>query len=435
LSPNTDVVFYLKEQQLIEELNGKRFQIARTKNEEIFYPLSNSDSPAYKFVEKVSQYDVLRTFFFLKPIKVFTFNTDYPVQIVYPFFPSSQKELIDEIKTGKILSKKVETLKKNAKDIEGEITRLSYNISSEFFSKFFSVILSDPRVLSAIRHKKKEDLLKIMNDAFERNREKLETKIRDVQELITKLRIMMELKSLINAIDNVTLAEDNFGKLSFAINLPSEINDLQSAISEIATLYPIVKVSVSGMCLDCYLRREKPPYTKSVRNVLGKIKLERHCPNCGGEALLYMLSIEFKKDLHRLVITNRLQEAIIGMTLANIDKFSKVYVGKKIQAILNGEYRKSLEADVIAITQDKRLLIAEVTTSSSLDHVVKKATSKAKTFREYNIEYDAYVYISPAIVDSFFRLEKEGDYIFTVKHIPKLNYYIEQHVLKEITKS
>ena len=431
MSPNTDVVFYLKEQQLIEELNGKRFQIARTKNEEVFYPLSNSDSLAYKFVEKVSQYDVLRTLFFLKPIKVFTFNIDYPVQIVYPFFPSSQKELIDEIKTGKILSKKVETLKKNAKGIEDEITRLSYSI----FSTFTSVIFSDRRVLNAIRRKKKEDLVEILRNVFEKNREKLETRIRDIQEMITKLRIMMELRGLLNAIDNVTLAEENFGKLRFAIDLPNEINDLQSAISEIATLHPIVKVSVDVMCLDCYLRREKPPYTKSVRNVLGKIELERHCPNCGGEALLYMLSIEFKKNLHRLVITNRLQEAIIGMTLANIDKFSKVYVGKKIQAILHGEYRKSLEADVIAISQDKRLLIAEVTTSSSLDHVVKKATSKAKTFHNYNIEYDAYVYISPAIVDSFIRLEKGSNYIFTAKHIPKLNYYIEQYVLKEITKS
>ncbi|RLI77807.1 hypothetical protein DRP04_10835 [Archaeoglobales archaeon] len=253
---------------------------------------------------------------------------------------------------------------------------------------------------------------------MERHRDKFEEVVGKSLDIFGKTMYVAELTRLEKALKKMVLAQTNFEILSQAIKLPDEAEYFFDSLTKLPK-HDVSMLGLTSICLECKLRYDKNTYYLSEKNVSQNVNLKIECPNCGGSAVLHYISIGGGGGLKRLVVTRRFQEAIIALTLSELDQIRKIYVGKKVSAVVDGETQKGLEIDIAALTEDGGLLVFEVSTALREPNVVERAIKKLD-FSEYGLPFSKFVYLAPTLFKNYLTIGRHGGYIFSAKHIPNL---------------
>jgi len=253
---------------------------------------------------------------------------------------------------------------------------------------------------------------------LERHRDKFEEVVGKSLDIFGKTMYVAELTRLEKALKKMVLAQTNFEILSQAIKLPDEAEYFFDSLTKLPK-HDVSMLGLTSICLECKLRYDKNTYYLSEKNVSQNVNLKIECPNCGGSAVLHYISIGGGGGLKRLVVTRRFQEAIIALTLSELDQIRKIYVGKKVSAVVDGETQKGLEIDIAALTEDGGLLVFEVSTALREPNVVERAIKKLD-FSEYGLPFSKFVYLAPTLFKNYLTIGRHGGYIFSAKHIPNL---------------
>jgi hypothetical protein len=149
------------------------------------------------------------------------------------------------------------------------------------------------------------------------------------------------------------------------------------------------------------LRRGFEPYRR-IEKYLYKPSLPTKCEKCAGENIFHKLTLEAKSSWAELLSANMLPEFIVGYSLAQSKKVRKVYIHKKVQLVKDGTAQPSRQIDVFSITDLGKILIAEVTTSSDWNDIVRIEKEKTETLK--GIPYDYLLIVTGAHPDRYMPL-------------------------------
>ncbi len=423
MSPDK-VVFYLPQQQVDKGVAYGRVRISRTKGEDILYPLRSRDSLTYRLLEKVARDNILRQLFFTNHHLIYSLNPTYPTGIVIPIFLKSQKDFINRVGKGGSLHERIEQIEQELKEIRKEIDELSFSI----FSDFAITLLSNPTFLQKLKRRKipKEDEFRaVLNDIIEKNKEQLIEIFTKNLDTFGKIVYAMELSQILEATGVIHTAQENYEILSYAVKLPDELERFKDALTKLASSEASI-VSIRSVCLDCKLRFDRDDfYSLEERNMSRIVNLPTECPNCGGSAIIYYLSISGSEGLKELILIHKLQEAIVALALSKFDQIREIYVSKKISAVIDGNVQKGLEIDITAMTEDNRLIIVEVSTTPREDNAVRNVSRKLDRMLEHKIPFDKFIYISPTPFDRILHLGDKA-YVLSAKHLAQLENYVRK---------
>ncbi|MGC2575486.1 MAG: hypothetical protein WA364_28600 [Candidatus Nitrosopolaris sp.] len=78
-------------------------------------------------------------------------------------------------------------------------------------------------------------------------------------------------------------------------------------------------------------------------------------------------------------------EIVIGYAIANLDKVRDVYIHKKINSVIDGNKIDPYEADVIIVTQNNKLFLAEVTVQSDESNLISEISRKCEYLKRAKI--------------------------------------------------
>ena len=130
--------------------------------------------------------------------------------------------------------------------------------------------------------------------------------------------------------------------------------------------------------------------------------------------------------------THWLQEILIGYAVSGIPAIEKVYVHKKIQFVEpNKGPIAGIESDVTIVTNDKKLVLIEVTTQTSLDNIMEDVDKKIKNMNERKIPYHSVGFITSAnVIDGFLTYSKSQNVkIFSPSNLYNLTEFVKRELL------
>ena len=150
-------------------------------------------------------------------------------------------------------------------------------------------------------------------------------------------------------------------------------------------------------------------------------------PACSENGIIHKVKITFPTDLNGLLLgeTNWLYEVFIGHLISNFDFIKNVYVHKKIQPYENGEVKSGVEVDVIAITNDSKLILIEVTKQRDDSNIREHIETKIKILEKHCIPYDKIIYVTASKADQFYDIKEKHTRIFGMSHIPNLKHFVK----------
>lgn len=218
----------------------------------------------------------------------------------------------------------------------------------------------------------------------------------EVQRVETE--VLGKINPVISSIDRIDNAIHNESVLSGLKPIETIGLQLPDTLSKIEAIRG-PKVRVSSICLECMFGSNLDP------NILielhpGRPKIPMTCTKCSGSTILTNILLEVSDDLAPLFFENRIQEFILGYSLAKSSKFDRLYIHKLVSPIVNGKEKPSREIDIFAITNDGRGIAVEVTTTSRESRVPEKASKKRDSLSSIPIQRLFYVSADPTIAES-----------------------------------
>ena len=122
--------------------------------------------------------------------------------------------------------------------------------------------------------------------------------------------------------------------------------------------------------------------------------------------------------------SNWLYDIIIGNAIANMDFVKDVYIHKKIRTVIDGKDQKSIEADITIITNNNKLLLAEVTTQSDNSEITSEIANKCMNLKNSQVPYDKIMYFTSSTSEDFRDLGPFKARIFGLKHLYRLDDFV-----------
>jgi len=180
---NCELIYYLAEQQTIEQFPNFSLQVTRTKNEALFSCLRDLDLHEVEFVKIMADDDILRTFAFLFFSNQFSLSMKYPIIAEYPLFIENQSVLIKSLNMdGMPLKKRKDELEEELKDVQEEVNK-AYQLMT---LNVFSLLIKDPSFMRMLRsgRVKSKELDKIFDRIVERRQDEV---LRIIKEYIIPL--------------------------------------------------------------------------------------------------------------------------------------------------------------------------------------------------------------------------------------------------------
>ncbi len=191
---------------------------------------------------------------------------------------------------------------------------------------------------------------------------------------------------------------------SISINQTVSIPEkMQQILDELSILSKHVYLATNSTCLDCYFAyNDYPPFvstTSSVKNM----NLANECPRCGKKGLIHTISWDYPESISKLIIPDSswFYEIVIGYAIANLDKVRDVYIHKKINSVINGNKIDPYEADVIIVTQNSKLFLAEVTVQSDESNLISEISRKCEYLKKAKIHYDKLMYFTSSVSQTY----------------------------------
>lgn len=411
-----------------ETVDGKTFEIRNTKQEETFLSFSQTNSPLNKLCWMASEDPLLRVLFFIKPDIGIQWNEEYPVLLRYPIFVDFNQDFLASISEGSAKNKMDDFKKKKT-----ESEKNAEDLSSRMMWKLFSIAIGDKQIKDKLRRRKlqvKEDEVNSLFSVIaERHKNQFSVITRDMIDVFGSLTYSLEFYSpLLRAFEKAEEAKDNLSLLSLAVVGKDIAKDFSHSISKLIA-QRIFLATVNSFCMECLPQRGYEPYNVSVKYPAEPL-LESTCKKCGGKTIFHLITLDAPSNFGPLFEENRLPEFIIGFSLAASEKIKKVYIHKNIHVVDKTGPLSGQEVDVFAITNNNKIIIAEITTSKDLNKVWETIHAKEERFK--NIPYDALVFLTSSLaIDEYPRL---GDKIrvFGARHIPDILDNIE-YLIDEIS--
>ncbi len=209
------------------------------------------------------------------------------------------------------------------------------------------------------------------------------------------------------------------------LKLPDQKQQISTALGKLAKH---VTLSIESKCLDCWYEHNQLPFSYQVSRIQ-KLDLISECKLCGGKGVIHKIDVNYPKILEGLLVfdSSWIYEVFIGFALAKLDFIEKIYVHKKIQMYENGEIRPGLEIDVIAVTTDKRLILAEVTKQGDSSNILEVINRKIKNLQAANIPYDKLMYFTSDRQEQFYDVPGNGR-VFCLSHLAEVEKFVADYV-------
>lgn len=413
-----NVIAYLREQQqAIDLVNGNKINITKTKFEEILISFSDYNSKSNEFVNLVSSDDLLRTFFFLESKVDAETNRMYPSKMNVPIILDPEYDFQNMIESRQDMKKQLTDITDEHKKSKQELEDLNIGIIGQLFNKF----IDDDAVISAFKKQRDSDQIKkVIENSFKKRENEFKDILAESNQIVEKDRRFKALETITQTINHAKYAMINSKTLKNCGVLPLHKDQLEDKLTKLASSSTI-NFLMEVLCLDCMFKFDHEPFISVAMN-LEKISLLDTCPRCNGKGLVHQLVFVFPRGLHKVVLpeTNWLHEVIIGYTLAQLPMIKKVYVHKKVSAIIEGVTKSGLQIDVIGITNDDKLVLIEVTSQSDLNNLMVECNNKIKNLKESQISYDLFIYVTSATQLERYIPLSDKDIMMGINHIYKI---------------
>jgi hypothetical protein len=400
--------------------DGRSFTITRTKYDDLLLSFATSDSLSSRFVSTTAEVDILRTFLFLEGSKHPQVNSNYPMAQFFPLVLNPQYNLT-ELLSGAFRTKSDEADKKSKESRK----TLSETMAAASFD-FFGDVLAKPQTLRSLSNlRKAENRRKTIEQLFLASKEESLKMIATWVDIGSNL--VPELNQLSGVTENVALypvGVKNAEVLATRVKLPEAKQALFAELERLASS-DIVQIGTKSFCLDCYFSHSRQSYGSTQSNI-HSFSLPNICPTCRGEGIVHQVVFEYPRGLHQFILpqSNWLQEIIIGYTVAQLPQASKVYVHKILHQNVNGTVSQGVEADVVLVTNDKRMFIIEVTTQTDADNVLREFVKKRDRLNQIGIKYDGLAYVTACPTFQGYHTIDERSRVFGAHHLADLNKFL-----------
>jgi len=426
---NKKVIAYLTPGASVEEreVKGLKLMIHPTKHERALYPFSKPDSCPVKLCELATIDPIARVFFFLKR-EILRVPWIYsPLIASFPILLSYDEQFVDLIfKRDKSVYAPIEVAQKDIDSLADDV----FKLEAETFSLFMSELMKDPyfrSMLTTGRPPKKPKVILerldnlITNPATRGTFDEILRKHRD--HLGKIFEVLLRQLPLISGIEVLKEAKENGDTL-----LEIAENSVQKISETLLRIGNIIPLSYNAVCLECVLRKQLAMPFQATLLYTKDFSLIERCHQCSGRTILHTINIHAPSDLIALIQDERLPEAIVGYTLAQLEDVEEVFVHKKVNPVINGNVRRGAQIDVLAITKDKRLIIVEVTRQSDFETVLnEELIHKTTLLEQIGLKYDVFVCVSglsPKINHGLSVIKAKRAFLLGLKHLSELENWL-----------
>lgn len=418
-------VYLASGEEIVGLADKSRLKVSSQKTDAILSEAVKAGSDTSRFLKAVADDDILRTFFLLSSRQQLNYDERFPASESFPLILSPSYDIFARLE---------EAYSKESKEVRDRRERTMDDIKEVNQSTFYGVIrtiFKDPAIIRA-RTKRAPEFKKSIDLAIERNRDETTAL---ASGFVTKFMSVMQDFQLYNTmVSFLNIAEDaraNANALDNVVRLPAERENLFAALNALAATNT-VKISTESLCLDCYFKYKEEPYSSSTYNAKD-IRLEPSCPRCKDPGVFHKIVVRYPSGLHRLTMpdTYWLPELVIGFKLSDLKEVSRVFIHKKVAAIVEGRGQLSgIESDVSLVTNDGRLVLVEITKQSDLENIFKVAQNKLKNAREKRIPFSSFGYITnSSSVEEFLPLGDGRNRIFFAHHIARIADFVESELV------
>ncbi len=405
--------------------DDKRIKITSQKTDSLFRSFKLSDSSSSKFVRTVSSDPILRTLIFLRGRQIPNLNTKYPLIESYPLIINPEYDLFDTLKS--VYKEEKEEAEKGLGELKEEIK----DVYSTINQKSIELIYTDDEVVNAIRVRRANKIQDAIENAIKRHEGQIKELFSDyIDSSMDRFHYFQILEDVVEYTTILEIAKENSALIHRAVDLSNRDERLYNSLERL-TAENVINLGYECLCLECYYRNKENPYKAEIMNIKN-IKLLKECPRCNRDGLVYKLNLGYPEGLHKILLPDAkwLHEAIIGYSLSTVDEIKKIYIHKKIHNIdERGLEGKGVESDISIVTKDKKLVLLEVTTERSLDHIYDNITRKQINLKEKGIPYYSLGYVTPYIARSDEFLTAGDAKIFMAKHIKEIETFVKLNLL------
>ena len=368
---------------------------------------------------------------FLRSTTTTTFYRSEGIIITYPLILEPTYTFEKKLEERGDYKRRYEVLRKTLEQNNNKIREAWSNMLGEFLN----TVTDQPRIkqLLTTRSQKSldglaQEMTKIVkeNDVVNKH---VKGNVLALSRYMHEAQILLKLKEYGEL---STKAEQNCALLNSSLKLPDNKEQLCSAI---ATLAKHAVFSIEAVCLDCWYEHKEYPFTLEMSRVT-QIDLPNSCQTCSGKGIIYKISCEFPPGVNSLFLEDSswIYEVFIGYAISNYNFIKKVYVHKKIQTYEDGKIKSGIEADVVVITNDDKLVIVEVTKQHDISNIHNNIERKIKSLNDFKIPYDKLIYVTASDQNNFFDFSNNNTRVFSLKHLTNLEYFIRDFVVDDDRK-
>ena len=423
----TDISITLQVEKDHDLSNDKRIRIIPTKKESFFAPFQHKDSISYKISMGIAEDPLLLKFLFLKSTNTTSFYGSRGTIITFPLILEPTYDFKGNLEDREDYKRRNESLEKILERNTNEIKEAWGNMTKEFLS----IMIEQPKIQQLLKSRSPrslEELTREMTKVTKENDDMIEHakgNIKTLGRYTYEAQILLKLKEFVELSND---ARQNCMSLNSYLKLP---DNKEQICSSIATLAKYTDFSIEAVCLDCWYEHRQLPFTFEMSRAT-KIDLSSNCQTCSGMGIIHKISFGFPSEVNSLLLEDSswLYEVFIGHAIASYDFIKKVYVHKKIQPYdKDGKVQKGMEADIIAITNDDKLVIIEVTKQQDKSNIHENIETKIKNLQEYGIPYHKLIYVTASNADNFYDISNHNTRIFALKHLTNLEGFIREFVM------
>jgi hypothetical protein len=408
----------------IVEAGDRRYFVTPTRHEMALRPLLDPSSPLSKLCSLSSGDSAIRLLAFTKMQHEGQIDPIYRTRITLPIIIDPNADFLESLHDKPNQDKLVQLKTKNVdaeKQVKGFMNKMGLR-----YLKFLLEELTARRRRS-ISEQEFEEFAKHVATKREKEMAELAADMLPICEDLASGVITA--KPFLDALEKHEDALNNRDILRSSGPLDDSNAGFQMALSKIVQ-QDIFSLSLRSTCLECYLRTGTEPYQQAQKNVRSPV-LEMECRKCGGATVLHEIELRGNKTFSPVLDENKLAEIFVGYAMEKCDTVHKTFIHKNAQIVKDGNPRPSQQVDVLSVTRDGKIVVAEVTTSDRLGDVYEKANKKMKAFSDLCFDY--MIYMSPM---SSSRLEEysricPGVFVFGAKHISDLGFYVQRVLEKE----
>jgi hypothetical protein len=421
LEVNRKVIAYITSAApIIETAGSKKFQIFKTKGESALYRCKDVNSSISKLCKIAQENAYVRSLFFLENECLELPFYDYPLQVRFPII-FSISDSFQKMQVSPSTKELIESRKGMGKKV-GEDYRSIGMSSAALMTR---ALLQDTEYRQKARRGaipiNDKEYLSLVDRALSRHKDLFEKLAQDFIDFsVTYTDFVTRTAPLLQAFENLEKAKLNLEKLN-PIIAREGIDNFGTSLSQLSNIF---RISVDSICLECQVCKGYPEATHIEQVHVGKPDFKLRCEKCSGETMYHNLFLEAENYFAPLIKENIVQELIIGHCIAKIPQIKKVYLHKKVGVLTEQGPEESKQIDILALTNDDKVIVVEVTTLSDWTNIITRERTKEKIFEDF--PYDYLFYVTGGMDGRYIPYDDIRTYVLNVSHIPNIDEIISK---------